>query len=447
MIISVVVVAVFTVLLLHLEQKRRILFRRGQEWQEKATGLEKENALLRQSLENERVQKKAFELQLENQQKLSQTTEDLLERTKKALSEKFEAISHETFFSSQRAFFDMAKQTFEQYKTVIDATAEKSHKEVSGVVEPLRVSLGEMEKKVHELEVTRRGAYDGLNQHLAALSTTQALLHKETNNLVRALREPMVRGRWGEVQLRRVVEVAGMLPYCDFEEQVRVTGEDGILRPDMVIKLPSNRVIVIDAKVSLSACLDAMASENPEEKKEKLVQHAKFVRQHVIRLSQKRYWDQFPQTPDFVVLFLHGECFLAPALEYDPELLEFASSQKVLFATPISLIAMLKVIAFSWGEAQVEKHAQQIIDEAKTWMDRCKIFTEHFSDVGRQLDKTMKAFDKASSSFETRLLVSIRRLATAGLETPEIIAPAPLLSSSPLYKTEDSADVADISSI
>ena len=297
---------------------------------------------------------------------------------------------------------------------------------MSTVILPLKTSLEQMEKKVHELELVRRGAYDALSTNLQQVSSTQQLLYKETGNLVRALREPTVRGRWGEIQLRRVVEVAGMLSYCDFEEQVNVVGDEGAMRPDMVVKLPNDRLVVIDSKVSLAAYLDALQAEDPDIRTERLVQHARHVRQHVMRLAQKRYWDQFPKAPDFVVLFLHGDCFLAPALEHDAELLEFASSQKVLLATPTSLIAMLKVIAYGWSEAKIGQHAQMIIDEARLWLDRCKIFSSHFCEIGKHLERGVRAYDKAVGSFEARLLASVRRLASSGLDASELETPTPL---------------------
>lgn len=401
---------------------------------------DEEKACLQKTLEDARVKVHLLEHEVEAGKQLGLRHEEVLEKTKQWLCERFEVLSHDAFSRSQRTFFDMAKETFLQYNTQLSTSMEKKQGEVSSVIMPLRGSLEQMEKKIQELELARRGAYDGVTQQLQQLSATQIALQKETGNLVKALREPTVRGRWGEIQLRRVVEVAGMLSYCDFEEQVCVSGDDGSIRPDMVVRLPNERVVVIDAKVSLGAYLDAMHCENPEERQEKLLQHAKHVRQHVIRLSQKRYWDQFSQTPDFVVLFLHGDCFLAPALENDVELLEFASSQRVLLATPTSLIALLKVIAYSWGEAKIEQHAQMILEEAKAWMERCKIFSEHFCEIGKHLERGVKAYDKAVGSYENRLLVSVKRLAESGLDTSELPVPTALRCIPSLMQHERSAD-------
>ena len=407
-------------------QKLTVTRRRVAELFGQLTVLEAERSRLQKENEEHRVSVKVLEHEVATGRELILGTKGLMEKTSQWVCEKFEAASQEAVLRSQRTFFDMAKETFQQYQALIASSADKKQAEVSTVILPLRTSLEQMEKKVHELELARRGAYDAISTNLQQLSSTQQLLFKETGNLVRALREPTVRGRWGEIQLRRVVEVAGMLPYCDFEEQVNVAGEDGAMRPDMVVKLPNDRLVVIDSKVSLAAYLDALQTDDPDVRTEKLIQHSRHVRQHVVRLAQKRYWDQFPKAPDFVILFLHGDCFLAPALEHDVELLEFASSQKVLLATPTSLIAMLKVIAYGWSEARIEQHAQMIIDEAKLWLERCKIFSSHFCEVGKQLERGVRAYDRAVGSFETRLLTSVRRLASSGLDTSELSVPTPL---------------------
>jgi DNA recombination protein RmuC len=384
--------------------------------QERNQNLEAEKEVFRVTLEKERIERRGIEYERDEAKKSAAKIEELIVSTQKQIQERFEIMSHDAFFKSQNAFFKIAKETFDQYNMTFKTSMETKTKEVSTVVEPLQVALAKMEKKVEELELVRRGAYEGVFQQISQLTLTHALLQKETAGLTKALREPTVRGRWGEVQLRRVVEVAGMLPFCDFEEQVHVGSAEGAIRPDMVVKLPNERVVVIDAKVSLAAYLDAMQSEDLEEKKLKLVEHSRMVRQHVIKLSQKKYWDQFPKAPDFVVLFLHGDCFLVPALEHDTELLEFASSQKVLLATPTSLIAMLKVVAYGWQEAKIEQHAKVIVKEAKQWLERSKVFSGHLDDLGRSLERSLKAHERVTASFEHRLLPSVRRLVSSNTE-------------------------------
>lgn len=388
--------------------------------------LRRDNLLLQRALEEERFAKRILEHELQAGRELTKKTEDLVDKTRLWLAERFETLSQDAFFKTQRTFFDMAKQTFDQYQTHMTSTVDRRQSEVSNIIVPLKTSLEQMEKKVHELEVARKGAYDGLSQQLQQLVLTQAILQKETGNLAKALREPTVRGRWGEIQLRRVVEVAGMLSYCDFAEQVTVSVEDGTLRPDMIVKLPNDRIVVVDSKVSLAAYLDAVECQDADARHERLCQHAKYLRQHIVRLAQKKYWDQFDKTPDFVVLFLHGDCFLAPALEHDADLLEFASAQRVLLATPMSLIAMLKVIAYSWGEAKLEQNAELILQEARGWLERCQVFSEHLADVGKHLERGVKAYDKVVASYESRFLVSLRRLAATGLPSAELLSPPPI---------------------
>lgn len=413
--VSITALFIFLLFLQYMSQKNahRWLMRQNVLLQERNQNLEAEKEIFRATLEKERIERRGVEYERDQAIKNVAKIEELIVTTQKQLQERFEAMSNDAFYKSQNAFFKIAKETFDQYNISFKTSMEAKTKEVATVVEPLQLSLHKMEKKVEELELIRRGAYEGVFQQISQLTTTHALLHKETAGLTKALREPAVRGRWGEIQLRRVVEVAGMLPYCDYEEQVHVACEDGAIRPDMVVKLPNERVVVIDAKVSLAAYLDAMQCEDVEEKKSKLIEHSRMIRQHVIKLAQKKYWDQFPKTPDFVVLFLHGDCFLVPALEHDVELLEFASSQKVLLATPTSLIALLKVVAYGWQEAKIEQHAKIIVKEAKQWLERSKVFSEHLEDLGKSLDRSLKAHERVKASFTHRLLPSVRRLSSS----------------------------------
>lgn len=415
---GVVVVFLLVLFFQYVSHKHTLqwLSRQNGSLQEDNRRLEGEREALRQSLEQERIGRRVLEHELEEAKKNFSKMEELIVGTQKKIQERFEILSHEAFFKSQNAFFNLAKETFDQYSLHFKTSVEAKTKEVSTVVEPLHASLARMEKKVEELEIARKGAYEGVSQQVSLLASTHAQLQKETAGLANALKEPAVRGRWGEIQLRRVVEVAGMLPYCDFEEQVYVGSTEGAVRPDMVVKLPNERLVVIDSKVSLAAYLDAMKCDDLEKKREMLEEHSRMVRQHVMRLSQKKYWDQFPKAPDFVVLFLHGDCFLVPALEYDNDLLEFASSQKVLLATPTSLIAMLKVIAYGWQEAKIEQHAKHIVKEAKQWLERSEVFSSHLEELGKTLERGLKAHERVTASFEHRLLPSVRRLAASGGE-------------------------------
>lgn len=287
----------------------------------------------------------------------------------------------------------------------------------------LKGKFEQYEKKVEEFKLEWAKSHAGMDQYLKILSASQTELRAETGNLVKALRQPHVRGRWGEIQLKKVVEMAGMLEWVDFHTQETSVGEKR-LRPDMIVKLPNSRQIVVDSKAPLQAYLEALEATTEEDKSLYLQQHAKQIKTHMLQLSQKSYWDQFPSTPEFVVLFLPGETFFSAALQQDPALIELGVSQKVLLATPTTLIALLRSVAYGWKEEKLTQNAHEISELGKELYKRTATLVKHFDSIRKGLESTTDAYNKAAASFESRVMVSVRKFKELGaLAEEEIEAP------------------------
>jgi DNA recombination protein RmuC len=347
----------------------------------------------------------------------------VLEEARSSLETTMKALAADALATSGQSFLELAKSQLEQLQQKTTLDLEQRKQAVEHIVAPIRESLTKVDGKLHELELARTHAYSELSTQVRQLAETQKELRSETGNLVSALRDrPNVRGRWGEIQLRRVVEMAGMLEYCDFITQAHVATEDGRLRPDLVVKLPGGGSVVVDAKVAGQAYIESLDCADDEARTAKLRDHARQVRDHVTKLGAKSYWAQFDRSPDFVVLFLPGETFLSAAVEQDPALLEDGFSERVLIATPTTLIGLLRTVAYGWRQETIAESAKEVSELGRELYKRLATLTEHFSKVGDRLQSVVRAYNDSVGSFERSVLPGARRLKDHGISTSSELA-------------------------
>ena len=384
---------------------------------ERKSELERELATARSQFAQQQAEnsalfagKASLEATLESERRNADEKLRLLADASEELKAQFKALASSALESSNASFLQLAKGTLEKYQSEARGELEKREKAVEILVKPISDSLKQVDEHVRELEKARAEAYGNLTSQVASLLRTQEALQAETGNLVKAMREPQARGRWGELQLRRCLELAGMLEYCDFLEQVTVTGEDGRLRPDVVVKLPGEKNIVVDSKAPITAYFAALEAPDEAARRDFLADHARQVRQHIDNLSSKSYWTQFESTPEFVVLFLPGEVFFRAAMDADAELIEYGVKRKVIVASPTTLIALLRAVAYGWNQKNLAESAREISKAGKTLYQRLSAMAWNFEDIGKRLGGAVDSYNKAVGSMERSVFPIARKM-------------------------------------
>ncbi|MGA7802400.1 MAG: DNA recombination protein RmuC [Gammaproteobacteria bacterium] len=343
------------------------------------------------------------------------------EQARSQLTDTFSALASDALKHNSSEFLKLAQENLKRFQQQAQNDLAQREKAVEGLVKPIREVMEKTESEIRRMEKERQQAYGSLTKHLETMAEAHRLLQGETRNLVQALRRPEVRGQWGEMTLKRLAELAGMVEHCDFVEQAQVRTAEGAVRPDMIVSLPDGRDIVVDAKTPLDAYLSAVEAGDDETRAAALQRHARKVRERVRELAAKSYWQQFPNAPDFVVLFIPGDQFLSAALDIDRSLLEDALAAKVILATPTSFVALLRAVAYGWRQEQLAENAERIRTVGEEMYGRLVTFAEHLARLGKSLDSSVGHFNKAVGSFDTRILPSARKFAEMGISANKAV--------------------------
>jgi DNA recombination protein RmuC len=378
---------------------------------------EREQAIGQLRAEAGQLRERGAELQTRLEEERQQSAEKLklITEAQRAFENSFKSLSADALKSNNQSFLDLAKASLAEFQQGAKGDLEKRQVAIDALVGPVRASLDKVDEKIALLEKARDLAYGEIRQQFTQMAEVQVQLRDETNNLVKALRQPHVRGRWGEIQLRRVVEMAGMMKHCDFVEQESADDDEGrVFRPDLIVKLPGGRQIVVDSKAPITAYMEAHEATNDELRKAKILVHAQLMRRHLEALAKKTYWDQFKQTPEVVVMFIPGEAFYSAALEADPDLLDNGFGQNVIIASPASLMALLKAASYGWRQETIVENVREMSELGRELHTRLGVMANHFLKLGRSLGSATDDYNSAVASFESRVLVSARKFKELG---------------------------------
>ncbi|MEX0977157.1 MAG: DNA recombination protein RmuC [Woeseia sp.] len=382
------------------------------------------------------------EMRLKDQDALQRERESAFEVATSRLAKAFSELSNQSLKANSETFLKLAEQNLGTHQERAKRELSAREQAVENLVKPIREALTHSHQQISQLEKARSEAYGSIKMQLETMQQSQKFLAQETQNLVNALRRPQVRGRWGEITLRRLVELAGMVEHCDFQEQVHSAGEDKSIRPDMIVRMPDRRELVVDVKTPLDAYLEAAEAKDDVQRQLALERHARNVRDHVRKLGSKSYWEQFSRSPDFVILFIPGDQFLSAALNEDPDLIESALSQQIILATPTSFVALLKAVAYGWRQLALADNAQEIRRLAEDLYGRLNAFVGHMNKVGKQLGSSVDNYNRAVGSLERMVLPGARRFVELGIRPKKEIEAVEPLESLPRTMVDDAA-VAD----
>ncbi len=383
---------------------------------------------------------KLLEASVKDQDTMQLERDSAFEVARSKLATEFSEMANQSLKANSETFLRLAEQNLGAHQERAKRELGDREQAVENLVKPIRDALQQSQKQISDLEKARSEAYGGIRSQLEAMQISQQSLTQETHNLVKALRRPEVRGRWGEITLRRLVELAGMVEHCDFQEQVHTTSDDKIIRPDMIVSMPDQRVLVVDVKTPLDAYLEAVEANDDAQRKRGLERHARNVREHIRKLASKTYWEQFSNSPEFVILFIPGDQFLSAALGEDPDLIEYALAHQIILATPTSFVALLKAVAYGWRQLALAGNAEEIRKLAEDLYGRLTAFVGHMNKVGKQLASSVENYNRAVGSLERKVLPGARKFVELGIRPKKDLEQLEPLESLPRTMVESGDD-------